>query len=785
MKITEELKLAADVLIMTANELDLETRLRCACGVDEYVVSRPRSRSLSRVVSRDVAILLELFREPSTIVSAVIKVSADSDVQPESLLSDAFDALVPFVQARWLMAADSTDSEAIEPSFLPGALVNDFRVVDCRHFVEDTEVYQVKDAGGMAATIKIARSGARSEVAKQFAIEAEVLQHLEGYPAPQLLQIGNVADRPYIAMTWCAGVQAGRAALEIRQLRGPAADQALFELCVNILRAYCRLHEMGVIHGDVHPRNILADSKNQISLVDYGLARLVRDTEYKIKRKGMSEFYEPEFATAIALGQPLPAPTPSGEQYAIAAMIFQLLSGENYLKLSAVPAEMLRQIAEDAPRSFTEVGRVAWPALEAVLHVALSKNPTARFASLAAFLKAFSSAGLKNSMATPQALKRQVPSAVSELVRELDVHDVGSFVLSPRLPKASVTHGSAGIAIGLHQIATQQDDARVLSIADAWACRAASESERPESFFSAELGLDKIRIGESSVYYGQPGIYVAQALIARAMGDDASFASAATAFAKTCGEVNGDDLTMGRAGVVAASALLLDGLVSAHDGDDSVEKLLCLGRLNTQKVTQVINAEIEEGDYLGIAHGRAGMIYSSLLWSDVTGEPVPSGIKEALNVLESLGNARGRGLSWSSRFENHSPQKFMESWCHGSPGYVHLWTIASRVLRDPHYLNIAEQATWTAWEDDNQGGTLCCGLAGRAYALLNFFRHSGNREWLDRASRLIDRAVEACAIHSDHRYSLFQGSLGALVLASALNDLERATFPLFERTVKS
>ncbi len=46
----------------------------------------------------------------------------------------------------------------------------------------------------------------------------------------------------------------------------------LLALCRSILAAYARLHERGVIHGDVHPRNVLVGPAGEVHLIDFGLS---------------------------------------------------------------------------------------------------------------------------------------------------------------------------------------------------------------------------------------------------------------------------------------------------------------------------------------------------------------------------------------------------------------------------------------------------------------------------------------------------------------------------------
>jgi serine/threonine-protein kinase len=123
----------------------------------------------------------------------------------------------------------------------------------------------------------------------------------------------------------------------------------------------------------------------------------------------------------------------------------------------------------------------------------------------------------------------------------------------------------------------------------------------------------------------------------------------------------------------------------------------------------------------------------------------------------------------------------MESWCHGAPGYVFLWTIAFRVLGESRYLELAERAATTTWDAPDAIGSLCCGDAGRAYALLAHANHGGGACWIDRAVDLAERADRACAADPRAAHALFKGGLGVALLERDLVDPERAAFPLLER----
>ena len=102
------------------------------------------------------------------------------------------------------------------------------------------------------------------------------------------------------------------------------------------------------------------------------------------------------------------------------------------------------------------------------------------------------------------------------------------------------------------------------------------------------------------------------------------------------------------------------------------------------------------------------------------------------------------------------------------------------MLGNPGYLALAEGAAWNAWEAPDGHDSLCCGLAGRAYALLNLHRHGGGHEWLERARELAHRAALAVDRAPEPPHCLYSGALGVAVLAADLARPEEAAMPFFE-----
>jgi serine/threonine-protein kinase len=346
-------------------------------------------------------------------------------------------------------------------------------------------------------------------------------------------------------------------------------------------------------------------------------------------------------------------------------------------------------------------------------------------------------------------------------------------------PTASVTFGAAGIACGLYRIALAREDPHLLSLADLWSEKAARALGSDDAFYNPEKDISRETVGECSPYHTAPGVHAVRAAIAHASGLPGVQAKAVSAFLESVREPGSQrDLTLGRSGLLLAAAMLLETLEPTGPTPAVRGKLVSWG----DGQLRALWAELEgaspyrrgSGLNLGVAHGWAGFLYASLRWCRSAERDLPPGVVDRLGDLADLARPWGRGLRWA-----WNDAGYMSGWCNGSTGYVFLWTLAHRMLGDGRYASMAEAAAWNAWEAADGNASLCCGLAGRAYALLNLYRHGGGAEWLARARELGERAA-ATAERAETPWSLYKGALGVAVLATDLVRPEAAAMPFFE-----
>ena len=248
--------LPSDVLLEPVESLPEAVVDRFEHQSGDFALTRPQSRTPTHIVSDSTAKLLKCFREPVTIADAIISFSRREQADPGATLNQAFPMLRTLIEAGMLLPSDSQLAPRIEFSIQPGERVGELVVEHPVAVVIDTEVYRARATDGDLIALKIARAGAEDRLNPALAHEAGILALLDGSCNPRLVAHGEHSARAYLAIAWCKGVDAFAAAELVRN-RDPIHRRELKEILLAIVDAYTRLHEQGVVHGDVHPRNVM------------------------------------------------------------------------------------------------------------------------------------------------------------------------------------------------------------------------------------------------------------------------------------------------------------------------------------------------------------------------------------------------------------------------------------------------------------------------------------------------------------------------------------------------
>ncbi|MDG4822381.1 serine/threonine-protein kinase [Asanoa sp. WMMD1127] len=153
---------------------------------------------------------------------------------------------------------------------------------------------------------------------RRFLREARAAGRMSSHPhVVDLFDAGVTADRhPYLIMELCDGSYAER------MKSSPLSAAEARDVGVKIADALADAHQLGVLHRDVKPANILYSRFNEPALADFGLAVLaeVRDSSVTL------EVLTPAYAAPEMFRHS--EPSPGVDVYALSATLYAIMRGK-------------------------------------------------------------------------------------------------------------------------------------------------------------------------------------------------------------------------------------------------------------------------------------------------------------------------------------------------------------------------------------------------------------------------------------------------------------------------
>ena len=236
--------------------------------------------------------------------------------------------------------------------------------------------------------IKLVRQGVLSDDARRrFLQERQILAHLQHPSIARLLDGGVSADgTPFFVMERVEGRPVTAYCAE-RTLKTEERLRIFLEICEAVQYAHRNL----IVHRDLKPSNILVDDGGRVKLLDFGIAKLLGDSDsavagaaHTVVRALTLDYAAPEQLRGESVST-------STDVYALGVLLYELLTGTRPYRTGSVVGELERAILEQEPAPPSarvesgDLRRRLRGDLDRIVLKALQKSPERRYPSAEAF----------------------------------------------------------------------------------------------------------------------------------------------------------------------------------------------------------------------------------------------------------------------------------------------------------------------------------------------------------------------------------------------------------------
>ena len=246
-------------------------------------------------------------------------------------------------------------------------------------------VVRATDSGlgrDVAVKLILPQLAIQEEVQQRFKEEAHVLAQIRHPHVAQIHTFGEFENVPYFAMEYVPGPSLRE---WLSERKGEGAPLVTF---MTIMDALCRgvsaIHDIGAVHGDLKPSNILVGPGLRCVLIDFGLAHLRGELpdELSASLLGTPAYMAPELLTSTRVPEDI---EDRSDVYALALIAYELLTGKPVFE-AAGSIQMIAQQTMAEPERPSSHGAPA--SLDAPILAALHKNPDLRTPSVEALRRA-------------------------------------------------------------------------------------------------------------------------------------------------------------------------------------------------------------------------------------------------------------------------------------------------------------------------------------------------------------------------------------------------------------
>jgi serine/threonine protein kinase/tetratricopeptide (TPR) repeat protein len=273
-------------------------------------------------------------------------------------------------------------------SAMVGKTLRNYRITDKLGVGGQGAVYKATDIKlGRPVVIKVIPPELSAKVAnlKRFEREARLASSLDHPNICTIFDLDEVDGVHFIAMQFVEGKN-------VRQLVAgrPLELKTVLLIGLQVADALAAAHSRGIVHRDIKSGNVMVTSTGQVKVLDFGLAKLLDDTEAAtagIHRTELTEVGVPYGTATYAAPEQARGDRVDkrADIFSLGVLLYEMLTGTWPFR-GKTTIDVRHAVLHDPPRPISELRSSAIPPrLQQIVDKALAKEPRDRFQNMEDF----------------------------------------------------------------------------------------------------------------------------------------------------------------------------------------------------------------------------------------------------------------------------------------------------------------------------------------------------------------------------------------------------------------
>jgi pimeloyl-ACP methyl ester carboxylesterase/tetratricopeptide (TPR) repeat protein len=206
------------------------------------------------------------------------------------------------------------------------------------------------------------------ELKLRFLHEAKAVASLDHPNICAVLEVEELEDGQLFMVMPCYEGET----LKQKIARGPLGVEQALDYASQIAAGLAHAHAAGVVHRDIKPANLLVTAQGRVKILDFGVAKV---SDVNLTRTGTVLGTPRYMSPEQACGDPVDHRT---DLWALGAVLYEMLTGTPPFE-AGTPEALYFVIQHRDPSSIRALRPEVPPALEAIVHRLLEKEPVRRY----------------------------------------------------------------------------------------------------------------------------------------------------------------------------------------------------------------------------------------------------------------------------------------------------------------------------------------------------------------------------------------------------------------------